>query len=96
MHAGRCRGIYSGPHARCQTLHHTCQKGDNYAKIFSVIPLHLGRASTILASSSLQANLLIVGCVGFLFMFQYRGRELKWEKQCINLGIYFCLTIIIQ
>ena len=65
---------------RCQPLCHTCKKGDKYAQGHSVSLLHLGRASKILKSSSLQANLLIVRCVGSLFVFQYRGRERKWEE----------------
>ena len=79
MPAGSCRGIYSWSDGRHQPLHHTCEKGDNYAQGYSVSLLHLGTASKI-PSSSLQANLLVVGCVRFLFVFQYRGRELKWEK----------------
>ena len=39
--------------------------GDNYAQGHSVSLPHLGRASTVLKSSSKQANLLFVGCVGF-------------------------------
>ena len=70
------------------------KKGDNNAQGYSVSLSHLGRASEILKSSSLQENLLIVCCVGFLFVFQYRGREHKWEKHCISLGIYFCLYIL--
>ena len=53
-------------------------KGYNYAQGYSVSPLHLGRASEVL--NSLQANHIVVGCVGFLFVFWYRGRELKWEE----------------
>ena len=79
MPAGSCRGIYSQSHGRHQPLHHTCKKGDNYAQGHSVCPPHLGRACEI-QSSSLQATLLVVGCVGFLFIFWYRGRELKWEE----------------
>ena len=65
---------------RHQPLCHTCKKGDNYAQRHSVSLLHLGRASKVLKSSSLQANLLVIGCVGFSFVFWYRGRELKWEE----------------
>ena len=80
MPAGSCRSICGQSHGRCQPLCHTHKKGNSYAQRHSVSPLYLVRASKILKSSSLQANLLIVGCVGFLFMFWYRGRELKWEK----------------
>ena len=79
MPAGSCRGIYSWSHGRHQPLCHTCKKGDNYAQGYSVSPPHLGRASEVL-NSSWQANLLVVGCVGLLFVFWYRGRELKWEE----------------
>ena len=79
MPAGSCRGIYSWSHGRHQPLHHTCKKGDNYAQGYSVSLPHPGRASEVL-NSSLQANLLVVGCVGFFFIFWYRGRELKWEE----------------
>ena len=69
MPAASCRSIFGQSHGRYQPLHHTCEMGDNYAQGHSVSPLHLGRASTILKSSSKQANLLFVGCVGFLFVF---------------------------
>ena len=72
MPAGSCRGIYSQSHGRCQPLHHTCKKGDNYAQGHSVSPLHLGRASTILSSSK-QACLLVVGCVGFFCLLTGTG-----------------------
>ena len=65
MPAGSCRSIFGWSHGRCQPLHHTCKMGDNYAQRYSVSPPHLGRASPILKSSSKQANLLFVGCVGF-------------------------------
>ena len=52
-------------HGRCQPLHHTCKMGDNCAQRHSVSLPHLGRASTVLKSSSKQENLLFVGCVGF-------------------------------
>ena len=54
-------------HGRCQPLHHTCEMGDNYAQRYSVSLPHPGRASKILKSSSKQANLLFLGCVGFSF-----------------------------
>ena len=79
MPAGSCRGIYSQSHGRHLPLCHTCKKGDNYAQGHSVSLLHLEKASKIL-SSSLQANLLVVGCVGFFFYFPVQGRELKWEE----------------
>ena len=80
MPVGSCIGIYSWSHGRCQPLYHTREKGDNYAQGHSVSLPHLGRASKILSSSS-QAYLLVVGCVGFfLFVNWYRGGELKWEK----------------
>ena len=47
-------------------LCHRCKTGDNYAQGHSVSPPHPGRASTLLKSSSKQANLLFVGCAGFL------------------------------
>ena len=94
MPAGSCRSIYGWSHGRCQPLCHTCSKGNNYAQRYSVSPLHLGRASTILKSSDLQSGLLVVGCVGFLFTFRYRGKELKWEKCHVKFGnLYFCLYI---
>ena len=52
----------------------------------------MGRASKILKSSSLLANLLVVGCVGFLFVFLYRGRELNWEELHLIWDL-FCLYI---
>ena len=64
MPAGSYRGIYSQSHGRCQPLHHPCEKGNNYAQRHSISLLHLGRASTIISSSS-QTYLLVVGCVGF-------------------------------
>ena len=69
MPAGSCRSIFGWSHGRHQPLHHTCKTGDNYAQRHSVSLPHLGRASKILKSSSKQANLLFVGCVGFLFVF---------------------------
>ena len=69
------------------TIH--AKKGDNYAQGHSVSPPHLGRASKILKSSSLQANLLIVGCVGFLFVSGTGEGNLNGKKQCIKFGICF-------
>ena len=69
MPAGSCRNIFGQSHGRCQPLHHTCKLGDNYAQGHSVSLPHLGRESTVLKSSSKQADLLFVGCVGFLFVF---------------------------
>ena len=80
MPAGSCRSICGWSHGRHQPLCHTCKKGNNYAQRHSVSLPHLGRASEVLESSSLQANLLIVGCVGFLLMFWYWGRELNGQK----------------
>ena len=57
--------------------------GNNYAQRHSVSLSHLGRASTILKSSSKQANLLFVGCAGFflcLCLVLIQERELKWES----------------
>ena len=79
MPAGGCRGIYSQSHGRCQPLHNSCKKGDSYAQGYSVSLSHLGRTSEVL-NSSLQENLLVVGCVEFLFIFQYREKELKWKE----------------
>ena len=82
MLAGGCRSILGWSHGRCQPLCHTCKMGDNYAQGYSVSPLHLGRASKILKSSSKQANLLFVGCAGFslcLCLVPVQGREFKWE-----------------
>ena len=42
MPAGSCRSICGQSHGRCQCLHHTCEKGNNYAQRHSVSPLHLG------------------------------------------------------
>ena len=83
MPAGSSRGIYSWSHGRCQPLHHPCKKGHNYAQRHSVSLPHLWRASTILSCSS-QTYLLVVGCVGFLFVNWYRRRELKWENAAFN------------
>ena len=58
-------------HGRHQLLHHTCEKGDNYAQGHSVSLPHLGRASKILRGSSKQANLLFLGCVGFSLLFVF-------------------------
>ena len=72
MPAGGCRGIFGVSFGRHQPMCHTCKKGNDYAQGHSVSPLHPRRASRDLKSSSKQANLLIVGCVGFfspLFMF---------------------------
>ena len=94
MPAGGCRSVCGWSHGRHQPLHYTCKTGNNYAQRHSVSLLHLGRASTILKSSSKQANLLFVGCAGFflcLYLVLVQGRELKWEKnakECKNwLGI---------
>ena len=95
MPAGSCRGIYSWPHGRCQPLHHTCKNGDNYAQRCLVSPPHLRRASEIINSSS-QANLLVVGCVGFfffcLFVNWYRGRERNWETAQYLIWDLFSVT----
>ena len=48
MPAGSCRSICGQSHGRCQPLHHTCKKGNNYAQGCSVSLLHLGRASKVL------------------------------------------------
>ena len=82
MPAGSCRSVFGQSHGRHQPLHHICKTGDNYAQRYSVSPPHLGRASPILKSSSKQANLLFVGCVGFfcLCLVLVQGRECKWEK----------------
>ena len=40
-------------------------------KDIQLCPPHLGRASRDLKSSSKQANLLIVGCVGFSLLFVF-------------------------
>ena len=85
MPAGGCRSIFGVSHGRCQPLCHTCKKGDNYAQDIQLACLHLRRASTLLKSSSKQANLLFVGCVGiFLLLFAclvlVQGRECKWDK----------------
>ena len=72
MPAGGCRGIFGVSFGRHQPMHHTCKKGNDYAQGHSVSLPHPKRASRDLKSSSKQANLLIVGCVGFfslLFMF---------------------------
>ena len=44
---------------------YTCEMGDNYAQGYSVSLPHPGRASSVLESSSKQANLLFVGCAEF-------------------------------
>ena len=83
MPVGSCRSVCGRSQGRCQPLCHTCKMGNNYAQRHSVGLLHLGRASTILKSSSKQANLLFVGCAGFflcLYLVPVQGRELKWEK----------------
>ena len=60
--------------------------------------IHWGRASTILKNSSLQAKLLIVGCMGFLFIFSSTGEgNLSGKNAMLNLEIYiFCLYILIN
>ena len=84
MPAGSCRSIFGVSFGRHQPMHHPCEKGNNYAQGHSVSPLHLRRASMNLKSSSKQANLLIVGCVGFfsllLVFSSVQGRECKWAK----------------
>ena len=65
MLAGGCRSILGVSHGRCQPLHHSHKKGDNYAQRYSVSPPHPRRASKVLKGSSKQENLLFVGCVGF-------------------------------
>ena len=91
MPVGSCRGIFGVSFGRCQPMHHPCKKGNNYAQGHSVSPLHLRRASMNLKSSSKQANLLIVGCVGFFFfclcLVPIQGRELKWAKHAKQPGI---------
>ena len=85
MPAGGCRGIFGVSFGRHQPMHHTCKKGNDYAQGHSVSPPHPRRASRDLKSSSKQANLLIVGCVGFflfcLCLVPVQGRELRWEVQ---------------
>ena len=96
MPAGSCRSIFGQSCGRCQPLHHTCKRGDNYTQRHSVSPLHLGKASKVPKSSSKQANLLFVGCEGFSFCvyFWYRGRELKWEKDTKLVRDLFCNTFL--
>ena len=96
MPAGSCRSILGQSHGRHQPQHHTCKMGDNYAQRYSVIPLHLGRASPVLKSSSKQANLLFVGCVGFfcLYLVLVQGRELKWEKKAKLVRDLVCYTFL--
>ena len=88
---GSCRSIFGWSHGRHQPLCHTCEMGENYAQGHSVSLPHLGRASTILKSSSKQANLLFVGCVGFLFVFSSGTGEgnLSGRKHTNSFGIYF-------
>ena len=64
----------------------------------SVSLLHPGRASTILKSSSKQANLLFVGCVGFLFVFSsstgegnLSGRKMQTGLDLFLLNFFFFL-----
>ena len=71
MPAGGYRSVCGQSHGRHQPLHHTWQMGNNYAQRHSVSLLHPGRASTILKSSSKQANLLFVGCAGFFPLFVF-------------------------
>ena len=84
MLAGSCRGIFGHSHGRCQPLHHTHKKGNNYAQGHSVSLPHLGRASKVVKCSSKQANLLFVGCEGIfsfcLCLVPVQGREFKWDK----------------
>ena len=68
MPAGSCRSILGVSHGRHQPMHHTCEKGNYYAQGHSVSLPHPRRASMNPKSSSKQANLLFVGCVGF-FLF---------------------------
>ena len=65
MPAGGCRGIFGVSFGRRQPMCHSCKKGNYYAQRRSVGPPHPRRASISLKSSSKQANLLLVGCVGF-------------------------------
>ena len=64
---------------------HSCKKGNNYAQGYSVGLPHPRRASIDLKSSSKQANLLIVGCVGFFSFvcvwFQYREGNLSGKHR---------------
>ena len=97
MPAGGCRSIFGVSHGRCQPLHHTRKKGDNYAQRYSVGLPHPGRASKILRGSSKQTNLFFVGCVGIFFFFclclvPVQGREFKWVKCTKQLGIFSLLT----
>ena len=71
MPAGSYRGIFGISFGRCQPMCHPCKKGNNYAQGCSVGPPHLRRASIDLKSSPKQANLLIVGCVGFSLLFVF-------------------------
>ena len=87
--------IFGWSHGRHQPLHHTCEMGDNYAQGHSVSLPHLGRASTVLKSSSKQANLLFVGCVGFLFVFSSgtgewnsSGRKMQTDLGFILLNFF--------
>ena len=96
MPAGSCRSILGQSHGRCQPLCHTCKMGNNYAQRYSVSPLHLGRASPILKSSSKQVNLLSVGCVGSfcLCSVPVQGRERKWEKNAKLVRDLVCYTFL--
>ena len=91
MPAGSCRSIFGWPHGRQQPLCHTCKMGNNYAQGHSVSLPHLGRASTILKSSSKQANLLFVGCVGFPFVFSSGKGEGNLSERKMQTGLGFIL-----
>ena len=87
MPAGSCRSICGQSHGRCQPLCHTCRKCDNYAQRYSMSLLHPGRASKILKAPPKQANLLVVGCVGFFIYFSGTGEgNLSGKNTAINLG----------
>ena len=99
MPAGSCRGIFGVSFGRCQPMCHPHKKGNNYAQGCSVGPPHPRRASIDLKSSSKQANLLIVGCVGFflfcLCLVPIQGRELKWEAQVKQTRDFWFIKILI-
>ena len=90
--AGRCRGIFGWASGRCQPLHHTCKKGDNYAQRHSVSLVHMWRASSLLKSFSpkfVSVFLLVVGCVGFC---QYKGRKFSvgFLAYCTDIVKHHC------
>ena len=101
MPAGGCRSILGQSHGRCQPLCHTCDMGDNYDQGYSVSLLHLGRASSVLESSSKQANVLFVGCAGFssfvCIQFWYREGNLsgkRTQKLVRDLVYYAFLSLV--